>query len=52
MDRECIKQIKDFSADIDFPKFTGRITVSKDTIKYNNSIIVIWDTYPEVKKNI
>jgi hypothetical protein len=50
MDRNCIKQIRNFSADLHFPKYTGLISVSKDTIKYDSSIIIIWDTAPEIIK--
>jgi len=45
-----MKRIKEFSIDIDFPKFTGLTTVSKDTIKFDSSCIIIYHTNPEIKK--
>jgi hypothetical protein len=45
-----MKLIKDFSADIHYPKFTGLVAVSKDTIKFDNSIIIIRSTDPEIIK--
>jgi len=50
MDTRCLKTIKGFSVDIDFPKFTGPTVVAKDTIKFDSSSIVINDTDPEIKK--
>lgn len=50
MDTKCIKRIKEFSVDIHFPKFTGLIVVSKDTIKFDSSCFVIHDTDPEIKR--
>jgi hypothetical protein len=50
MDTTCIKRIKEFSVDIRFPKFTGLISVSKDTIKFDSSVIIIQSTAPELKK--
>jgi hypothetical protein len=49
-DTRCLKRIKEFSADIHFPKFTGLTAVSKDTIKFDNSIIIIRSTDPEIIK--
>ena len=45
-----MKRIKEFSADIRFPKFTGLTILSKDTIKFDSSFIIIYDTDPEIKK--
>ena len=50
MDTRCMKRIKEFSADVHFPKFTGLTTISKDTIKFDSSCIIIHDTDPEIKK--
>jgi len=50
MDTRCMKRIKEFSVDIRFPKFTGLTTISKDTIKFDSSCIIIHDTDPEIKK--
>jgi hypothetical protein len=45
-----MKRIKEFSVNIDFPKFTGLTVVIKDTIKFDSSCIIIHDTDPEIKK--
>ena len=45
-----MKRIKEFSVDIHFPKFTGLTVISKDTIKFDCSCIIIHDTAPEIKK--
>lgn len=50
MDKRCMQRIKEFSADIRFPKFTGLTSISKDTIKFNSSFILIHNTDPEIKK--
>jgi hypothetical protein len=50
MDTRCIKRIKEVSLDIHFPRFAGLTFVSKDTIKFDSSCIVIHDTDPEIKK--
>ena len=50
MDTRCMKTIKEFSVDINFTKFTGLTFVSKDTIKFDRSFIIIHDTNPEIKK--
>ena len=50
MDTRCMKTIKEFSVDIHFPKFTGLTIVSKDTIKFDSSSIIIRETDPEIKK--
>ncbi len=50
METGCMKRIKEFSADIHFPKFTEMIIVSKDTIKFDSSFIIIYNTDPEIKK--
>ncbi len=50
MDKSCIKRIKEFSANIHFPKFPGSITVSRDTIKFDSSIIIVQKTDPELYK--
>ena len=50
MDSRCMQKIKEFSADIHFPKFIGLTTISKDTIKFDNSIIIIRSTNPEFIK--
>ena len=50
MERKCMKRIKHTSTNVQFPKFAGQISVSKDTIKYGKSAIIIWDTDPEIKK--
>ena len=42
--------IKEFSVGIDFPKFTGLTTVSKDTIKFDSSFIIIHDIDIETKR--
>lgn len=49
MDTRCMQRIKEFSADIHFPKFTGQSIVAKDTIKFDNSFIIISGTDPEIK---
>jgi len=48
METGCLKRIKEFSADKHFPKFTGLTSVSKDTIKFGSSVIVIRGSKPEV----
>lgn len=50
MDTRCMKTIKEFSVDVHFPKFTGLIIVSKDTIRFDSSVVIINDTGPEIKK--
>ena len=50
MDARCMKRIKEFSVDINFPKFTELPVVSKDTIKFGSSCIIIYDTDLEIKK--
>ena len=50
MEKACMKRIKDFSKNIDFPKFTGHISISKDTIEFDSSIIIIHDTDPKIRK--
>ena len=50
MDSRCMQRIKEFSAGIHFPKFIGLTTISKDTIKFDNSIIVIRSTNPGIIK--
>jgi hypothetical protein len=45
-----MQRIKEFSVDIKFPKFAGLTVISKDTIKYDNSCIIIHDTDPDIKK--
>ena len=50
MERECIKRIKEFSTAISFPKFTGLIIVSKDTIKFDSSRIIISSSNAEFIK--
>lgn len=50
MDTKCMQRIKDFSVDIRFPKFTGLTSVSKDTVKFDSSFIIIHNTDPEIKK--
>ncbi len=50
MESTCMQKIKEFSADIHFPKFIGLTTISKDTIKFDNSIIIIRSTNPEFVK--
>ncbi len=50
MDTRCMKRIKEFSANINFPKFTGLTFVVMDTIKFDSSCIIIHDTDPEIKK--
>ena len=47
MDSMCMKRIKESSADIHFPKFSGRITVCKDTIKFDGSLIILSSTDSE-----
>lgn len=46
----CMNRIKQFSFDIDFPKFTGVTRISKDTIQFDSSIIIIRDTDSKIKK--
>jgi hypothetical protein len=46
----CIKRIKEFSVGMNFPTFSGLTVVSKDTIKFDSSMIIIHDTDPEIKK--
>ena len=50
MDTRCMKRIKEFSVNIRFPKFTRLTTISKDTIKFDSSCIIIHATDPEIKK--
>jgi len=50
MERKCMKRIRHTSNNVNFPKFTGQINVSKDTIKFGKSAIIIWDTDPEIMK--
>jgi hypothetical protein len=50
MDTRCMQRIKEFSADLHFPKFIGQVNVSKDTIKFDSSFIAIQATDPEIKK--
>ncbi len=50
MEKDCIKIIKEYSATINFPKFSGVPIVFKDTIKFDSSCIVIWNTAPELIK--
>ena len=50
MDKSCMNRIQEFSADINFPKFTGLTIVSKDSIKFDNSIIIIQSTDSEIIK--
>jgi hypothetical protein len=50
MDKGCMQRIKEFSANIQFPKFDGLTIVSTDTIKFDSSIIIIQGTDPEIKK--
>jgi hypothetical protein len=45
-----MKRIKHTSAGVQFPKFAGQINVSRDTIKFGKSAIIIWDTDPEIIK--
>ena len=46
----CIKRIKEFLVNKYFPKFLGLIIVTKDTIKFDSSFIIIHDTDSEIKK--
>ena len=50
MDTRCMKRIKEFSSDIQFSKFSGQTIVSKDTIKFDSSIIIIRGADPELIK--
>ncbi len=50
MDTRCMKRIKEFSANINFPKFPELTVISKDTIKFGSSCIIIHETHPEIKK--
>lgn len=50
MDTRCMQRIKEFSADIHFPKFIGLTSLSKDTVKFDSSFIIIHNTDPEIKK--
>jgi hypothetical protein len=50
METRCMKTIKEFSVEIHFPKFTGPTIISKDTIKFDSSAIIIHYTDPEIKK--
>jgi hypothetical protein len=50
IDKRCLKTIKEFSVDIHFPRFTEPTIVSKDTIKFDSSCIIIHYTDPELKK--
>jgi hypothetical protein len=50
MDKRCMQRIKELSVDIRFPKFTGLTSISKDTIKFDSSFIIIHNTDPEIKK--
>ena len=50
MDTRCMKTIKEFSVDIQFPKFAGLTIVSTGTIKFDSSFIIIHDTDPEIKE--
>ena len=50
MEAGCMKRINEFSADINFPKFTGLTIVSKDTIKFDSSCIIIRNTNLELIK--
>jgi hypothetical protein len=45
-----MQRIKEFSVDIRFPKFTGLTSISKDTVKFDSSYIIIHNTDPEIKK--
>ena len=50
MNKRCFQRIKEFSTDINFPKFIGLTILSKDTIKFESSIIIIHNTDPEIRK--
>ncbi len=46
MERDCEKRIRSNSRDILFPKFNGLITVQKDSIHFDNSVIVLQNSNP------
>ena len=46
MERNCAKTIRNNSKDILFPKFNEKITVKKDTIHFDNSVIVLKHSSP------
>ncbi len=50
METGCIKRIKDFSSKTNFPKFTGLTSVSKDTIKFDRSCIIVSDINTDLSK--
>ena len=49
---DCFKKIKQYSAKLVFPEFVGLKSISKDTIKFDSSIIIINDTKSDLVKVI
>ena len=47
MELDCVKTIRNNSKDIQFPKFNGKITVQKDTIHFDNSVIALNHSSPD-----
>lgn len=50
METGCVKRIKEFSSNINFPKFTGLTSVSKDTMKFDSSCIIVSGTNSDLLK--
>lgn len=50
METSCVRRIKEISANIHFPRFTGLISVSKDTIRFDSSAIIVSDTNADLLK--
>lgn len=50
METTCMHRIKEFSGDIRFPKFDGAVSTSKDTVKFDRSIITIQHSEPPLKR--
>lgn len=50
MEIRCMKRIREFSTGMYFPVYTDAIQLTKDTLRFGNSIIILRDTDPESRK--